>query len=102
MCARCGSAPARPQVHFFLFVAYFFSIFKLKKKNWKKNIFFIFIFSKKCAVGRAGAGPKTGVWMRAPHTMKMCAMCVRVRTKKCTLKVCIFKSQLIVYIIKVS
>ena len=50
------------------------------KKNFekKKNLKFFF---EKCAVVGARAGTKSGVRVRAPHTIKMCAMCVRVRPK---------------------
>ena len=45
--------------------------------------FFRYFFLKKCASVPARAGAKTGAWVRAPHTTKMCVMCVRVRTKIC-------------------
>ena len=36
---------------------------------------------KKKLVEGARACAKTGVWVRAPHIIKMCAMCVQVRPK---------------------
>ena len=48
---------------------------------WKKYSFLAIFFRKKCAGTVARAGAKTDVRVRAPLTMKMCAMCVRVRTK---------------------
>ena len=44
---------------------------KFRKKKLKK---------KKLVEG-ARACAKTGVWVRAPHIIKMCAMCVQVRPK---------------------
>ena len=52
---------------------------KFRKKEFKTK-FFNFLFEK-CAVAGARAGAKTGVRVRAPHIIKMCAMCVRVRPK---------------------
>jgi len=67
------SAPHVRTSIFFIINQYKFSK-KKKKKFWK-------IFLKKSARARGRAGAKIGVRVRAPHTIKMCAVCVRVRPK---------------------
>ena len=69
----CGCAPhVRTSIFHFFPIKSLNSIQILsnKQKNWKK-----------CEGAGARAGTKTGVRVRAPHIIKMCSMCVRVRPK---------------------
>ena len=72
----CGRAPHVRTSIFHLFFT-IKSIKFSKKKN--SESFFRKFFFEKCA--GTGARAKAGVRVRAPHTIKMCAMCVRVRPK---------------------
>ena len=53
------------------------SIKPLKSIKFSKKKYFF----EKCAGAGARAGAKNGVRVRAPHSIKMCAMCVRVQLK---------------------
>jgi hypothetical protein len=101
MCTRRRRSRARP---FFLFTAYFISIFRLKRKfleiffgnffwkffleiffgNFFGNFFFIF-FEKMCGCGHKNWG--AGAW--ASHYKNVCVVHVGADEKPRTLKVCI-------------
>ena len=74
----CARTSARP----FLATKFFFEfLFGKSPFLAKKKYFFQNFFSGKMCDERARAGAKTGVRVRACGVTKMCAMCVRVRTK---------------------
>ena len=71
---------ARPPVHFSFFTI---NQYKFSKKKIIIIICKIFIFLFRLVGSGVRPGAKTGVRVCAPQTIKMCAICVRVRPKIC-------------------